>query len=145
MIGNDADAPPSISSLIQSHQLKNKVLHFSYIDESDLLAFIQASFCFVYPSIYEGYGLPLMEALACGVPGIRTDAETLAEIAGDGAIQVSPLNEKNLSEAMIQLAENPALRKEWSAKGLQRSKMFSWKTAAESILKILENSVERSD
>ncbi len=138
MIGNDADAPPSILSLINSHQLKNKVLHFDYVDESDLLAFLQAAFCFVYPSTYEGYGLPLMEALSCGVPGIRTDAETLKEIAGDGAIEVSPLSEDKLSETMIQLAERPELRKEWSEKGLERSKKFSWATAADSVLKILD-------
>ncbi len=144
MIGNDADAPPSISSLIKSHGLEDKVLYYNYVDESDLLSFLQATFCFVYPSTYEGYGLPLMEALACDVPGIRTDAETLEEIAGNGAIQVSPLNEKNLSEAMIQLAEQPKLRNEWSQKGLERSKMFSWKTAADSVLRILENSIEKT-
>ncbi len=138
MIGNDADAPPSISSMIKSHQLENKVLHFDYVDEPDLLAFLQAAFCFIYPSTYEGYGLPLMEALACGIPGIRTDAETLEEIAGDGAIKVSPLNEESLSEIMIQLAEKPELRKEWSEKGLERSKNFTWVTAANSVLKILE-------
>lgn len=138
LVGNDADAPPSISSTIKSHQLEDKVLHFDYVAEADLLALLQAAFCFVYPSTYEGYGLPLMEALACGVPGIRTDAETLEEIAGDGAIEVSPLNEDNLSQSMIQLAEKPELRKEWSEKGLERSKKFTWATAGDSVLKILE-------
>jgi len=138
MIGNDADAPPTISSMIKSHQLEDKVLHFDYVAESDLLAFLQSAFCFVYPSTYEGYGLPLMEALACGVPGIRTDAETLEEIAGDGAIGVSPLDENNLSEIMIQLAEKPELRIEWSKKGLERSENFTWTNAANSVLKVLE-------
>jgi glycosyltransferase involved in cell wall biosynthesis len=139
MIGNDSDAPPTISSIIKSHQLEDKVLHFDYVAEPDLLTFLQAAFCFVYPSDYEGYGLPLMEALACSVPGVRTDAETLEEIAGDGAIEVSPLNENNLFEAMIQLAEKPDLRKEWSEKGLKRSENFTWTTAANSVFKVLEN------
>jgi glycosyltransferase involved in cell wall biosynthesis len=143
MIGNDSDAPPSISSIIKSHQLENKVLHFDYVNESDLLAFLQATFCFIYPSTYEGYGLPLIEALACGVPGIRSDAETLEEIAGDGAIQVSPLNEVTLSTAMIQLAEQPKLRKEWVEKGLERAKKFSWKSAADSVLEILEKAAQK--
>jgi glycosyltransferase involved in cell wall biosynthesis len=143
MIGNDADAPPTVSSMIKSHQLENKVLHYDYVNESDLLTFLQAAFCFVYPSTYEGYGLPLMEALACGVPGIRTDAETLEEIAGEGAIEVSPLNENNLSEVMIQLAEKPELRKEWSEKSLQRSKNFTWVTAADSVWKALEKAVRK--
>lgn len=143
MIGNDADAPPTISVMIKSHQLENKVLHFDYVDESDLLALLQGAFCFVYPSTYEGYGLPLMEALACGVPGIRTDAETLEEIAGDGAIKVSPLNENNLSEIMIQLAETPELRNEWAQKGLKRSKSFTWKNAADSVLNVLEEIGEK--
>ncbi len=138
LIGNDADAPPSVSSLIKSLDLENKVLYFDYVNEDDLLLFLQAAYCFIYPSTYEGYGLPLMESLACGTPGIRTDAETLQEIAGDGAMEVSPLNEDNLSNAMVQLAEQPELRKEWSEKGLERSKMFSWKTAADSVLNLLK-------
>jgi glycosyltransferase involved in cell wall biosynthesis len=145
MIGNDSDAPPTITSIIKSHQLEDKVLHFDYVAEPDLLTFLQAAFCFVYPSDYEGYGLPLMEALACGVPGIRTDAETLEEIASDGAIEVSPLNETNLFEVMIQLAKKPDLRKKWSEKGLERSESFTWTTAANSVLKVLENAGKKDN
>ena len=143
IVGNDADAPPSIFSLIKLYQLETKVLHFDYIAESDLLAFIQAAFCFVYTSNYEGYGLPLIEALACGVPSIRSDAETLEEIAGNGAIKVFPLTVENLYETMIQLVEKTELRKKWSEKGLERSKMFSWTTAAGNVLKTIQDSAEK--
>jgi glycosyltransferase involved in cell wall biosynthesis len=91
----------------------------------------------VYPSLYEGFGLPPLEAMACGTPVIASNTTSLPEAVGDAAVQVDPLSVKGLSDAMEQLLFDSRLRAQLRARGLMRAKRFSWDKAARSVVESL--------
>jgi glycosyltransferase involved in cell wall biosynthesis len=102
------------------------------VDDADLPGLYAAAEALVYPSLYEGFGLPPLEAMACGTPVITSNTTSLPEVVGDAALLVNPYLEVSLLQAMQQVTEWPQLRAELSARGLERSKLFSWeRTAAE--------------
>ena len=85
---------------------------------------------FVYPSLYEGFGLPVLEAMARGVPVACSDASSLPEVAGDAALLFDPRDQRAIAEALTRLLEDPALRERLRAAGLARAREFSWERAA---------------
>ena len=98
----------------------------------------------ILPSIHEGFGLPLVEAMACGVPCITSNKHSPPEVVGDSGILVDPYNVTEISDAMIKLGKDEKLRSELSQKALVRSKDFSWKTNAASLLQLYEKSVPKT-
>ena len=93
---------------------------------------------FVFPSLSEGFGLPPLEAMACGTPVITSNASSLPEVVGDAGIMVDPYNVEELAEAILRVLRDPDLRREMSAKGLEQAKKFSWKETARQTLKVYE-------
>jgi alpha-1,3-rhamnosyl/mannosyltransferase len=85
----------------------------------------------VYPSIYEGFGLPALEAMASGIPVITSDRSSLPEVVGDVGITVDPADVEGLAEAMRRLAEDPGARADLGMRGLERARGFSWAHCAE--------------
>jgi glycosyltransferase involved in cell wall biosynthesis len=85
---------------------------------------------FVFPSLYEGFGMPVLEAMACGAPVLTSDSTALAEVAGDAAVLVDPQDARALGEAMIRALEDEPLRADLKAKGFARAKQFSWEQVA---------------
>jgi len=118
-----------------------KILGF--ISEKRLVQLIQGSDGLILPSIHEGFGLPLVEAMACGVPCITSNKHSPPEVVGDSGILVDPYNVTEISDAMIKLGKDEKLRSELSQKALVRSKDFSWKTNAASLLQLYEKSVPK--
>jgi glycosyltransferase involved in cell wall biosynthesis len=105
-----------------------------YVPEEDLPALYQGAEVFVYPSLYEGFGLPVLEAMSSGTPVITSNASSLPEAAGDAALLVNPKETFDLYKAMEALVMDPALRAELKEKGLKQSKKFTWeKTALETL------------
>lgn len=105
-----------------------------YVQDSDLRVLYSTAKLFVYPSFYEGFGLPPVEAMACGAPVITSDTSALPEIVGDAAIMIDPQNVKELSSAIERVLADDDLRLEMRRKSLERSKLFSWeKTARETL------------
>jgi glycosyltransferase involved in cell wall biosynthesis len=107
-------------------ELAGRVRFLDYLPEQDLPALYGAATAFVYPSLYEGFGLPVVEAMACGVPVITSRSSSLGEVAGDAARLVDPASEAELAEALLAVASDAALRRELSARGLARAAAFSW-------------------
>ncbi len=110
-------------------------IHFpGFIEDDDLPAVMSGATALVYPSLYEGFGIPVVEAMACGVPVLTSNVSSLPEIAGDAALTEDPTNVGALADSMRMLATDEALRNELSEKGLKRSKRYSWTNAAEQTL-----------
>jgi glycosyltransferase involved in cell wall biosynthesis len=101
------------------------VRHLGYVPDEDLPALYQAALAFIYPSFYEGFGLPVLEALSCGLPVITSQDSSMAEIAGEAAWYVNPGEEKELSAAMARLVEDEGLRERLAAAGPARAALFS--------------------
>ena len=107
------------------------ILFTGYVPERDLPALYSGAISFVYPSFFEGFGLPVVEAMQCGVPVIAGNQTSLPEVVGDAGLLFDPFDTKALSDALTRVIDDSALRKMLSEKGLRRAKNFSWRTTAQ--------------
>ena len=108
-----------------------KAVHFpGFIDDDDLPAVYGGAGLFVFPSLYEGFGLPLLEAMACGVPVVTSNVSSLPEVAGDAALLVDPRDVDGLAAAVSRALRDAGLRERLRAAGLARARQFSWQTTA---------------
>ncbi|MBW9221791.1 glycosyltransferase family 4 protein [Methanothermococcus sp. SCGC AD-155-C09] len=128
----------SIFETIDKLNLQKDVIFTGYVPEEDLPALYNAADLFVYPSIYEGFGLPPLEAMACGIPVITSNSSSLPEVVGNAGIMVDPYDVDGLSRAMYEVLTNDGLREELRKRGLERAKLFTWKKCAEEHLKVYE-------
>jgi glycosyltransferase involved in cell wall biosynthesis len=101
-----------------------------YVPFEDLPAIYSLAEMFVFPSVYEGFGLPVIEAMACGTPAIVADVPALTEVSGGAAVHVPTLDAEALGEALVALATSAEMRAEVSQRGLERAAAFSWRRAA---------------
>ncbi len=128
-----------INSILERENLQSikPNLRFpGYVSNNDLAALYGAAFAFLYPSIRESFGIPMLEAMACGTPIIAGNTSAMPEIAGEGAILVDPFSERSIAEKILQLESDEQLHKTQVAYGLERVKLFSWQRSAEALLKI---------
>lgn len=109
-----------------------------YVSETDLPALYTGALCFVYPSFFEGFGLPPLEAMQCGTPVITGDCTSLPEVVGDAGLMVDPYNEAALATALARLIDDPSLRANLRARGFQRAAAFTWQETARLTLKAYE-------
>jgi alpha-1,3-rhamnosyl/mannosyltransferase len=114
-------------------------IRLGYVQDEDLPALYAGALAFVYPSLYEGFGLPILEAMACGCPVVTTRLASLPEVAADAALYLEdPENAEELALLLRRVAESPALRGELRAKGLARAQEFSWDQTAEATLRLFQ-------
>lgn len=106
--------------------LGDRLRFTGYVEGEALPAWYSAADLFVYPSLYEGFGLPPLEAMACGTPVVTSDVSSLPEVVGDAALTVPPTDEAALAEAMRRVLEDPALASDLRVRGLARAGQFSW-------------------
>ena len=107
-----------------------------FIDEEDKALLYQHAMTFLYPSLYEGFGLPILEAMQCGTPVITSDATSIPEVAGDSAILINPNEPKELKQAMDEVYRDENLRHDLIEKGFEQAKKFSWKKAAGELMEL---------
>lgn len=112
---------------------KEKVLRIGYVNDADLAPLFTGAFCMVYPSLYEGFGLPPLEAMQCGCPVITSDNSSLPEVVCDAGLLIDVSKEFALSDALEYLYDNPKKLKEFREKGIERAKKFTWNASAEII------------
>ncbi len=124
--------------LIKKLHLEESVIFLDYIPENDLPSLYGVADLFVFPSFYEGFGLPVLEAMACGTPVVTSNTSSLPEVVGDAGIMVDPYDVDALAKAMYEVLTSEAIRKGMIRKGLQRAKMFSWEKTARETLEIYE-------
>ena len=126
----------NIMKLIES--MGTDIIITGYIDEEDKVPIYKLAQIFVFPSLYEGFGMPVLEAMAAGVPLITSNVSSLPEVAGDAAILVDPLSEDEIFEAYKKILSDEKLKREMVQKGLEQAKKFEWKKSVEMLEKIYE-------
>jgi glycosyltransferase involved in cell wall biosynthesis len=109
-----------------------------YVPYAQIPLMYNAATLFLYPSLRESFGLPILEAMACGVPVITSNTSSMPEVAGDAAEIIDPFNHKDLSQSILNLLGNEELRNQYRHKGLKRAQKFTWRKSAEELLKIYE-------
>ncbi len=116
--------------------LEDRVIFPGYIPSEDLPALYSSAEFFCYPSIYEGFGLPVLESMACGTPVLTSFNSSMSEVAGEAALLADPMDIDSISEGISKLASEEELRKNLVERGLSRAKKFSWKSCATKTLDI---------
>jgi glycosyltransferase involved in cell wall biosynthesis len=128
----------NIQRLITDEGIGNDLVITGYISREELRTLYSFASCFVFPSVYEGFGIPLLEAMACGAPVVCSNSSSLPEVAGNAAIMVDPYDIDGFSVAMEKVIENGDLRNNMIQNGLERVKQFSWEKAARETLQVYE-------
>ena len=105
----------------------------------DLPGLLSGALAFVFPSLYEGFGLPVLEAMACGTPVICSRVSSLPEVAGDAALLVDPTNNEDMAQALCQMAMDEALRRTLVERGWEQVQRFSWRRCAQETGQILKD------
>lgn len=128
-----------IDGMLQAEQITSikPFLSFpGYIPNTDLVALYNGAFAFLYPSLRESFGIPMLEAMACGTPIIAGNTSAMPEVAGEGALLADPLSVEDIANKLLQLEQDELLYQEQVNYGLQRVQQFSWQKSAEALLKI---------
>ncbi len=128
-----------LSTRVRRMGLEARVLFPGYILEEDKPALLSGALAFVFPSLYEGFGLPVLEAQACGCPTITSTTSSLPEIAGDAALLVEPTDTAAIAAALQQVAAEPSLRQRLIERGFANVRRFSWTTCAQTVLSVIEH------
>jgi glycosyltransferase involved in cell wall biosynthesis len=121
---------------VQAQGLDGRVIFTGFVDDKDLPAIYSGATLLAFPSLYEGFGLPILEAMACGTPVINSDASCLPEVAGDCTVQLAPESADAWASALANLLEDQALREHLIQAGFEQIKQFTWKRSAEQLLSI---------
>lgn len=131
--GRSAWGSTEIRDLIKRNNLQEEIILTGYLGDEELLSLYNLATYFVFPSKYEGFGLPVLEAMACGTPVIVSNSSSLPEVAGDAAIYIDPFDENSMIEAMGQAVSDDSLHADLRSKGLQRAELFLWRKVAKNV------------
>ncbi|NJO83116.1 MAG: glycosyltransferase family 4 protein [Blastochloris sp.] len=120
----------SIVQRVAELGITDRVRFTGYVDDADLPALLSGACAFVFPSLYEGFGMPVLEAMACGAPVLTANTSSLPEVAGDAALLIDPENTDAMTDGLARLLEDASLRADLRARGLARAAQFTWDRCA---------------
>jgi len=120
-------------------KFKDDVIWIEKIERNNLLEILQNAFALVYPSLFEGFGIPIVEAMSFGVPVITSNVSCMPEVAGNAGVLVNPNDTNEIANAMNELIENEILRNQLIEKGKVRAKEFDWNISANKIVDIIKS------
>ncbi|MCJ7737719.1 MAG: glycosyltransferase family 4 protein, partial [Anaerolineae bacterium] len=132
----------TLFSQITGLGLENRVILPGYVADTDKAALLSGAEAFLFPSLYEGFGLPVLEAQSCGCPVMTSTTSSLSEVAGDSALLVDPADGRAITGAMRRLATDSDLRRALSAAGQRNVCRFSWASSAQELLRIIGDLME---
>ena len=138
IVGKKAWLHSPVLEAARASGLSERITFTGYVPDQDLPALYNAADLFVYPSIFEGFGLPVLEAMSCGTPVITSNTSSLPEVGGDAAIYFDPFDAGDIARAMRAVVADPGLRSRLSARGLARAKEFSWAATARKTVEAYE-------
>ena len=127
-----------------SEKFKSRIIFTGYIPDEDLSAIYTGAKGFIFPSLYEGFGLPVLEAMQCGVPVIASNVTSLPEVVGDAGILVNPKDQDELCQAMLSLLQDSLLCESLRHKGLERSQKFSWQKCADKTVSVYNKVINQN-
>lgn len=130
-----------IFTAVRDLELQDKVHFLGYVDDHDLPSQYQYATALVFPSLYEGFGIPPLEAMKSGCPVIASRAASIPEVVGDAALLVEPSSVSQIRDAMFRLINSPELREELRKKGLTQAEKFSWSQSAKKLYQIMKSAV----
>jgi glycosyltransferase involved in cell wall biosynthesis len=139
IVGRKRKDIPGLDSTLRDIRNRNKDIKIT------LAGYLTDSEIFVYPSLYEGFGLPVLEAMACGCPIIASNVFSLPEVVGEAGMLVDPYDVEMIARALSTVLENDELKKEMSRKGIEQAKKFSWERAGIELLAVCREVAERRD
>lgn len=122
-----------IYALVRKLGIDNQVIFTKYVPSEDMTPLICGAMAFVFPSLYEGFGMPPLEAMACGVPVLTSGEASLPEVVGDCAVICDAYSVKSIAKGLYRLYKNPDLRKELSRRGHERAGLFTWENSAKKL------------
>lgn len=129
----------SIFDTVRELKLEEKVKFLGYVPKDDLPFLYNLAHVFVYPSLYEGFGFPPLEAMACGTPVITSNTSSFPETVGDSGIMVDPHDSQGFADAIFRVISNDSLRKDLISRGFERAQRFSWEDCARKTLTVYES------
>jgi glycosyltransferase involved in cell wall biosynthesis len=135
--GGDSWLDTDVHDMITSNGLGDRIIKLGFISEEDLVTMYNLADCYLYPSLYEGFGLPILEAQACGCPVITSTVSSCPEVAGSGALYVDPHDIDDMARAMTKLVEDKTLRARLAAAGLKNCRQYTWEKTARGIYDII--------
>ena len=139
LIGNASFGFDEVKYVIEEFDLNNDVYIPGWVAEADLPYIYNAASAFVFPTKHEGFGIPILESLACGLPTIASDLPVLREVAGDAVLYFNQNDKHAMATAMVRIIKDEPLRRDLQIKGLVQSQKFSWHKCAVETLKEIEN------
>ncbi|MBI4268452.1 glycosyltransferase family 4 protein [Candidatus Uhrbacteria bacterium] len=139
IVGPPGHHAAEIDHAIAGSPACKKITVRDWVSEDEKIRLLQHALCLLQPSVYEGFGLPVIEAQACGTPVVCSNAASLPEIAGDGALFFDPHIPEDIAEKVVSVIGNETLREELSKKGLRNAERFSWHMTTEKTGEILQN------
>ena len=128
---------------IAESMMTDRVIFAGFVSEQELDVMLRMADVFIYPSLYEGFGIPILEAMKVGTPVVTSNATAMPEVAGDAAVLVDPENIDDIKAGMVRIMNNDDLRKDLVAKGLQRSAQFSWTRTRDEYLNLYRRITDR--
>jgi glycosyltransferase involved in cell wall biosynthesis len=134
LVGRSPDEVGPISEQIRKFGLEQHVKRIGYFPFAELPYLYSGARMLAFPSLWEGFGIPVIESMACGTPVVTSTATCLPEIAGDSALVVDPQSVDEIAGAMTRIEREPGLRRTLIERGLERAKLFSWENCARSTL-----------
>jgi glycosyltransferase involved in cell wall biosynthesis len=143
IIGDELSKYPPLRQAVHRHRLEKYVRFFGFQPYDTLAAFYRLARVFAFPSIYEGFGLPPLEAMACGTPVVTSNVSSLPEVAGGAALLVDPHDAASIAAGLQRAVTDSALRAELTAKGCARARQFSWQKSVASVHRIYMEVLER--
>lgn len=145
MLDYDKAALEKILDEIQDKKLMEQIVLTGYVANTDLPAVYRQCDIFLYPSLRESFGIPMLEAMACGVPVITSNTSSMPEVAGNNAIIIDPYKPASITEAMISLYDNPELKTKLAADGVKQAAKFSWMAMARQVCALYTATVADTD
>lgn len=139
LIGKDGWFYEDIYEKMREMHLENDVIRMGFVPDKDVPAILSGAELFVYPSFYEGFGLPVLEAMACGTPVVTSRTSSLPEVGGDAVKYCNPTQYKSIAEKLFEFIKSEPEREKYKALGLERAKKFTWENCARKHIEVYES------